>query len=749
MNDFIYIMGAKANNLKNLSMKIPKHKITVVTGISGSGKSSLVFDTLAAESQRLLNETYSSYIQQLLPHYKQPNVEEIKNLPVSIIIDQKKIVGNARSTVGTVTDIYTSLRLLFSRIAKPFIGYSMVYSFNNPVGMCPCCKGLGETKRINIKKLIDFDKSLNEGAINFPTFQPGGWRFTRYTETGNFDNNKKISDYSEDELNLLLYDIGSEPRNPTKNWPKTSTYIGIIPRITKSFIEKDDTKYKSDLKAIVEVELCPKCSGTRVNEVVRSAKIKDKSIADCAAMSIIELLNFVESIDDPAVDIVLKDLKKKLKSLQTVGLNYLSLNRSTSTLSGGESQRIKMTKHLNSALSDVLYIFDEPSVGLHPEDILGINKIIEGLKNKGNTVILVDHDPDVIKIADHVINIGEMAGAEGGYVTFEGTFKELLASDTITGSALSRRHSINSEKKHFESFYTLDNVSLYNVKNVSVKIPKNALTVVTGVAGSGKSTLIRHLFKQKYIAAKILDQSPIIGNNRSNILTYLNVFDKVREIFAKESHKNPSLFSYNGKGSCPVCNGKGYIKLDLAYMGDVKQICEKCNGKKYNDEALSIKWNGNSIYDILQLTVSETKEVFNNRQLNQAIHSLIDANLGYIKLGQSLDTFSGGELQRLKIAKTINKSENDLLILDEPSTGLHEADIDKLLLLFHKLLRKNITLIVLEHNLSIISQAQWIIDMGLQGGSFGGKVIFQGYPIDLIDLSKSYTAKHLSNYVGK
>ncbi|WP_200898501.1 ATP-binding cassette domain-containing protein [Gottschalkia purinilytica] len=624
----------------------------------------------------------------------------------------------------------------------------MVYSFNNPQGMCPLCKGLGETKRINIRKLIDFDKSLNEGAIKFPTFQPGGWRLTRYTETGNFDNNKKISDYSKDELNLLLYDTGSKPKNPTKDWPKTSTYIGVIPRITKSFIDKEDSQYASDLDYILEVQHCPECNGTRVNDVVRSAKIKGKSIADCVTMSITELLDFVESINNSSVEIVLKDLVKKLESLQTVGLNYLSLNRSTSTLSGGESQRIKMTKHLNSSLSDVLYIFDEPSVGLHPEDIVGINKIMKGLKHKGNTVILVDHDPDIIKIADYIINIGELAGANGGYVTFEGSYKELLTSDTITGKTLSRTHSLNQEKIEFTSFYTLNNVSLYNIKNASVKIPKNALTVVTGVAGSGKSTLIRYLFKEKYSQAKLLDQSPIRGSNRSNILTYLNVFDNIREIFAKLSHKNRSLFSYNSKGACPVCKGKGYIKLDLAYMGDIEQTCEKCNGKRYSDEALSFKWHGKNIYDILQLTVGEAKDLFDDYQINRAIQSLIDVNLSYIKLGQSLDTFSGGELQRLKIAKIIHENENNLLILDEPSTGLHEADIDNLLSLFYKLLEKGSTLIILEHNLSIISQAHWIIDMGLQGGSLGGKVIFQGYPVDLVGSTKSYTAKHLRNYIG-
>lgn len=747
MNNFISIVGAKTNNLKNISLKFPKYQVSVVTGVSGSGKSSLVFDTLAAESQRLLNETYSSYIQQLLPHYPQPFVDRIENLPVSIVISQKKLGGNARSTVGTVTDIYSSLRLLFSRIATPFIGYSMNYSFNNPKGMCERCKGLGEIKQIDITKLIDFDKSLNDGAIDFPTFQPGGWRLTRYTESGNFDNDKKIREYDERELNLLLNDLGSFPVNPTEKWPKTSTYIGIIPRITKSFVEKDDNKYTMQLNRVLEIKECPSCQGTRVNKLVRSARINEKSIADCVTMSISELIAFIKKIKSPSVQIILEDLIKRLKSLEDVGLSYLFLNRPTTTLSGGESQRIKMTKHLNSALSDVLYIFDEPSTGLHPEDIHGISKIIKGLKDKGNTVVLVDHDPDIIEIADYIIEIGQGAGNKGGNITFEGTYEELLSSNTITGKVLSTKVNINPERKISSDHYLLKNVSLHNVKKASVRIPKQSLTVVTGVAGSGKSTLIRYLFKSKYPEASILDQSQISGSIRSNALTYLNVFDKIRSIFAHHSGKSMSLFSYNGQGACPTCRGKGYIKLDLAYMGDVEQICEECHGKRYNKEALSVQWHGLTIDDTLQLPVNKAINLFEASLLRNVMQGLIDANLGYIKLGQSLDTYSGGELQRLKLAKLIYQNTSDLLILDEPSTGLHEIDIDNLLLLFHELLKENKTLIVLEHNVKIISSAQWIIDMGPSGGTLGGKVIFEGYPIDLLKIKDSYTANHLRRYI--
>ncbi|APX73004.1 excinuclease ABC subunit UvrA [Companilactobacillus allii] len=748
MDKFIEVKGARSNNLKNVSIRIPKNKITIFTGLSGSGKSSLVFDTIAAESQRLLNETYSSFIQRMLPTYEVPKVDQISNLPVSIIVDQKKIGGNIRSTVGTATEIYTGLRLLYSRLAKPFIGYSMIYSFNNPDGMCEVCQGIGEVNHIKIDKLIDFDKSLNDGAINFPTFQPGGFRWLRYTESGNFDNDKKIEDYTPEELKLLLYDKGSKPLNPTDKWPKTALYVGVIERIQKSIIEKAKNKYTDKLKSVMDIDICPECLGTRVNKRIRSAMIDNKSIADCVEMPIDELIDFLNHIKrNASTSLILKNILNRLQSLNMVGLNYLTLSRSTNSLSGGESQRIKMTKHLNSALSDVLYIFDEPSVGLHPEDLIGINKIFKMLRDKGNTVLLVDHDPDIIKIADNVVEMGESSGKNGGRITFSGTYQELLKSNTITGKSLSEKHQINTQRKNFKKYYQLSDVSLFNVKYASVKIPKNAMTVVTGVAGSGKSTLIRRLFVGKYPDSIVFDQSQIKGSSRSNILTYLGVFDDIRKLFAKKSHENVSLFSFNGQGACPECHGKGYIKFDLAYMGDVKQKCELCKGKQYNSEALEIRLNGRSIYDVLQLTASEALDLFDG-VIAKKIQFLIDAKLDYLNLGQRLDTLSGGELQRLKIAKSLlNSMDNDVLILDEPSTGLHEADIANLLELFNKLLLANKTLIILEHNLKIISQADWIIDMGPHGGRYGGNIVFSGYVTDLLNCYDSYTAKHLRKFI--
>ncbi|NFG61286.1 excinuclease ABC subunit UvrA [Clostridium botulinum] len=747
--EMIEILHANENNLKDISVNIPKKKITIITGLSGSGKSSLIFDTLAAESQRMLNETYSSYIQRLLPHYGRPNVEKINHLPVSIIIDQKKIGGNVRSTVGTVTDIYTLLRLLFSRIGKPFVGYSMNFSFNNTNGMCSYCQGLGVVKDIDIHKLINFDKSLNEGAIQFPTFKPGGWRLSRYTESGYFDIQKPIKDYSNLELNTLLYEEEKIPDNPTSNWHKTAKYTGLIPRIRSSFLEKEQKQYKKEIEQLVDEKICPHCGGKRLNTTILSCKIKGKSIGDCVDMPLNELKSFIQTIHEPKVQAVAHDILKHLSTLEEVGLDYLTLNRTTNTLSGGESQRIKMSKHLNSSLNDILYIFDEPSIGLHPHDITGINKIFKGLKEKGNTVIIVEHDPDVIKIADHIIDMGPKSGVHGGKIIFQGTYSEVLSSSTATGIALSQKHNIKETNKNFTYFYELNNVKMFNLKNLSVKIPKNALTIVTGVAGSGKSTLITRLFRNKYPDSILLDQRRIYTSSRSILATYMGLFDKIRTIFGKTSGQSNSLFSSNGEGGCPLCKGKGIIKTDLAFMDDVEQTCELCDGKRYKKEALNYKYNGYTISDILNLTVDEALTVFIDKDIKKILYTIQEVNLSYIKLGQSLDTLSGGELQRLKIASTLLNDTGEIYILDEPSTGLHESDIQKLIELLTKLIERGKTIITLEHNLSVMCHADWIIDLGPFGGFNGGELMYMGYPENIIRCSSSLTGKRLLEYTQR
>lgn len=749
MNDFIMIKNATTNNLKHVSVKIPKHKIVAVTGVSGSGKSSLAFDTIASESQRLLNETYSSYIQNLLPKYKKPIVDTINHLPVSLVISQKKIQGNARSTVGTITDIYSSLRLLYSRMAIPFIGYSMTYSFNHLDGMCKHCKGLGEIKEIEIDRLINFDKSLNDGAIQFPTFQKKGWRLTRYTASGYFDNDKKIAQYTDEELHRLLYSPKLKPENPSKDWHKTAEYVGVIPRIVASFVDVDTAKYKRELDRILKTSICPICHGTRLNTTVLGANIKGHSIADCSAMPITTLIDFMTRITDVAVSTIVSDIKKKLQNLCDVGLDYLTLNRATTTLSGGESQRIKMTKHLNSALTDVLYIFDEPSIGLHPQDIEGIVKIFRGIRDRGNSILFVDHDPDMIAIADEVINFGEGAGVGGGNITFQGTYKALLQSNTVTAKALSQKHSMSICKKKFSDYYQLNHVSKHNIEDISIKIPKNALTVVTGVAGSGKSTLIRSLFKTKYPQTTILDQSMPHVSSRSNLVTYLTIFDEIKKLYAKENKVDKTIFSTTGKGACPECRGKGVVKLDLAYLGETYQVCEKCSGQKFNPQTLSYTYRGKNLSQLLALTGTEAMLIFHdNLKIRHVLQALKNVKLDYIKLGQALDTFSGGELQRLKMAQLLSKKTSELIVFDEPSTGLHESDISDLLHLLHQLVSDGNTLIVLEHNLSIIAQADWLIDLGLKGGTLGGNLLFQGYPIDFIGCKNSYTAEHLRRFIS-
>lgn len=746
----IKIIGAKQNNLKDITVEIPKHKLTVFTGRSGSGKSSLVFNTIAAESERLLNETYSTYIQNQLQHYDKPIVDRIENLPVSMVIGQDRIGGNSRSTVGTISDIYSGVRLLWSRIGTPFVGYSMDFSFNNTNGMCKTCDGLGYIEDIDLNELLHFDRSLNEDAINFPSFSPDSWRGKRYLYSGLFDNNKKLKDYTKEELDTFLYQEPIKLKNPPSNWPKTAKFEGLIYRFRRSFLINDTyekKKFIKDVNRIVTEQVCPDCHGKRLNDKILSCKINDLNIAEFCDLTIDDEIQFLKEIKDDKAKYIIEPLVKQLEALKRIGLGYLTLSRETTTLSGGESQRIKLIRHLNSPLTDLVYIIDEPSVGLHPEDIENINQIMLSIRDKGNTVLVVEHDPDVIKIADYCVDIGPGSGNHGGEIIFTGKYNALLKADTPTGQALSRVHQFKPNVRTASDFINIEHITKNNLKDVSTRIPKGVLTAITGVAGSGKSTLVQTGLRNRADTIYI-DQKPVHATNRSNLLTYLNLFDDIRNYYSKATGLKKGMFSYNSEGACPNCNGKGVIKTELAFMSDFVQVCDECHGDRYREEVRSAKVNGYSIVDLLNLSVDEAIGVIPIDNVNKVLKSVVRTGLGYMTLGQSLDTLSGGESQRVKLSRYINESvKNHLFIFDEPTTGLHEEDIDTLKLVFDYLIDQGNTVIIIEHNLTMMTYADWIVDIGPYAGFAGGKVLYSGLPKGILQVEGSLTGKHLSRYI--
>lgn len=747
--DYIVIVNAKQNNLKNISLNIPKKKITVFTGVSGSGKSSLVFETIGAEAQRQFNETQTSFIRNRLQHIGVPEVDKIEHLNVPIIINQKRLGGNARSTVGTATDIYSSLRLLFSRMGTPFVGYSNVFSFNNPLGMCRECEGLGFVQALDITRLLNMEKSLNEGAIAFPTFQPGGWRLTRYTLSGYFDNDKKLKNYSKSEWAMLLNAAEHKPRHPDKQWGKTVKYEGLIPRIEKAFLKKDSKENitrKEALKNVIITKKCPVCNGARLNRKVLSCKILGKSIADCASLSVDELLEFIGTINAKTYQVLLDELSKKLHDIVTIGLQYLTLDRRTDTLSGGESQRIKMVRNLGNSLTDLLYIFDEPSIGLHPKDLQNIATIIQQIKEKGNTVIIVEHDPDLIRIADWVVDMGPGSGKLGGEIVYEGKFEGLQYSKGKTGSYFGQCFDFNHTPRQAEGYLEIKNASLHNLKNIHVRIPKQVLSVVTGVAGSGKSTLINKILPMFYPEIKVVDQALFAASVRSNLLTYLNLSDMIRKLFSKANKVSDKLFSRNSLGACENCNGLGVEKIDLAFMDDIEQPCELCGGSGFTAQVLDYHYKGKNIVDVMNMTVTEAAVFFPDESFHDAFDMLSNLGLGYLSLGQRLDSFSGGERQRLKLTRELNQS-NGIIVLDEPSTGLHPSDTQKLLNFIDELVKNRNTVIVIEHNLDIIAQADWVIDIGPGAGKYGGELLFEGTVADLLEDNISLTAVYLRQHL--
>lgn len=746
MQNNIIIKGARQNNLRNISLELPKNKIIVFTGVSGSGKSSLVFETIGAESQRQFNETYNSFIRHRLQHFNPPEVDQIQNLNVSIIINQKRIGGNARSTVGTVTDTYSFLRLLFSRIGKPFAGHASVFSFNNPKGMCPRCEGLGKISAINENELINRNKSLNEGAINFPGFQPGGWRWTRYVNSGYFDNDKKVKDFSKKEWELLMYAPEHKPVRPSREWGKTVLYEGVIPRIERSFLRKESkeyTRYKDRLTAIIQQTVCPECKGDRLNKEILASRINRKNIADCSKMQIDELIRFLQGINNHQVRTVVQELEKRLQHMQDIGLSYLSLGRDTSSLSGGESQRIKMVKHLGSSLTGLLYIFDEPSIGLHPADVDRLKRLIVQLRDKGNTILVVEHDPDLIMLADHVVDMGPEAGVKGGEIMYQGSLDGLAGANSLTAKYIFGKPMLNEDPRPFNETIRIRNAKKHNLKNISVEIPLGVFTVVTGVAGSGKSSLINQVLPQQYPDALLIDQGALQGSKRSHLASYSGIFDTIRQFFAKENQVSASLFSSNSEGACPECKGTGVITLDLAFMDEVAEVCDVCHGSGYRQDVLQYRFRGKNIHQVLQQTVDEAVDFFNGLSVQDTLRTITRLGLGYITLGQHLNSFSGGERQRLKLASELDDS-GKLFIFDEPTTGLHPSDIRKILKVFNELVDKGNTVIVIEHNLDVIAQADWIIDIGPGAGSEGGTIVFEGSPLAIIENERSVTGKYLA-----
>ncbi|HWW40962.1 excinuclease ABC subunit UvrA [Pedobacter sp.] len=747
MIKYITITHAKQNNLKNISLKIPKGKLTVFTGISGSGKSSLVFDTIGAEAQRQINESESSFARMRMQHYGIPDVERIENLNVPVIINQKRLGGNVRSTVGTATDIYSSLRLLFSRMGKPFVGYSNSFSFNNPLGMCPECEGLGYVQVVEVDELVDKDKSLNEGAIKFATFQPGGWRLTRYVDSGNFDNDKKLKNFSKKEWDLLLYAEEQKPKHPTKDWRKSAKYIGLIPRIKTAFLNREIEHRETirvSLEKVIVTKACPSCHGQRLAPKILSCKIKGKNIADCTMMTIEDLHAFISTLHSDTFDTILQEIRRKLQYVMNIGLQYLTLNRSTNTLSGGESQRIKMVRHLGNSLVDLLYIFDEPSIGLHPHDVMNIANIILKIRDKGNTVLLVEHDHDLIRLADHIVDMGPGAGKNGGKIVYQGDFAGLKQSKGLTGACFSEKTSYNKHPRTFKEVLTITKASLHNLKNISIDIPKGIFTVLTGVAGSGKSTLATKVLPFHYPQVTIIDQSLPAASYRSNLLTYLDLSDEVRKLFARANKVSDKLFSRNSEGCCPNCKGLGIEKIEMAFMDDIEQICDVCNGSGYHPKVLQYLYHEKNIAEIMEMTVHDAGAFFPKERFRSAFDTLIELGLDYLTLGQRMDSFSGGERQRLKLTRELSGTDK-IIIIDEPSNGLHPSDTKKLLKFLNVLVDSGNTLIVIEHNPDIIAHADWVIDLGPGAGNAGGRVMFQGSVKDLLNSKKSLTANYLQN----
>ncbi|GHE76348.1 ATP-binding cassette domain-containing protein [Streptomyces vinaceus] len=776
-HDLIRVHGARVNNLKDVSIEIPKRRLTVFTGVSGSGKSSLVFDTIAAESQRLINETYSAFVQGFMPTLARPEVDVLDGLTTAITVDQQRMGGDPRSTVGTATDVNAMLRILFSRLGRPHIGSAKAFSFNVASisgagavtvrrggqevkekrsfsitgGMCPRCEGRGAVTDIDLTQLYDDTKSLNEGAFTIPGYTGGGWNSRLYIESGFFDPDKPIAKYTKKELQDLLH------REPTrmKIAGINMTYEGLIPRVQKSMLSKDTESMQPHIRAFVERAVtfttCPDCAGTRLNEGARSSKIKRKNIADLCAMEIRDLAEWVRALDEPSVAPLLATLLGTLDSFVEIGLGYLSLDRASGTLSGGEAQRVKMIRHLGSSLTDVTYVFDEPTTGLHPHDIQRMNNLLLRLRDKGNTVLVVEHKPETIAIADHVVDLGPGAGSGGGTVCFEGTVEGLRTGGTITGRHFDDRASVKESVRKPTGTLEIRGAKAHNLRDVDVDFPLGVLTVVTGVAGSGKSSLVHGSIPSSEGVVSV-DQGAIKGSRRSNPATYTGLLDPIRKAFAKANEVKPALFSANSEGACPTCNGAGVIYTDLAMMAGVATTCEECEGRRFDASVLDYHFGGKDISEVLAMSVTEAEAFFGAGEghlpaAHRIVARLADVGLGYLTIGQPLTTLSGGERQRLKLA-THMAEKGGVYVLDEPTAGLHLADVEHLLGLLDRLVDSGKSVIVVEHHQAVMAHADWIIDLGPGAGHDGGRIVFEGTPAELVAARTTLTGEHLAAYVG-
>ncbi|MFK0241523.1 ATP-binding cassette domain-containing protein [Microbacterium sp. NPDC090281] len=774
-HDLIRVQGARENNLKDVSVDIPKRRLTVFTGVSGSGKSSLVFDTIAAESRRMIDETYSAFVQGFMPSVPRPDVDILEGLTTAIIVDQERLGANPRSTVGTVTDANAMLRILFSKLGQPFIGGPTAFSFNIPTqkasgvmtgpggekkivkdaiylgGMCPRCEGRGAVSDLDLAQIIDESKSLDEGAIMVPGYTADGWMVKGFSQSGFYPADKPIAEFTDKQRHLFLYGEVTKVKISGINM----TYEGLIPKITKSMLSKDLDALQPHIRAFVErvatFAVCPECDGTRLTEGARSSKIEGVSIADACRMQVTDLAEWVRGLDLPEAGPLLQALSANLDAFVTLGLGYLSLERPSGTLSGGEAQRIKMLRHLGSSLTDITYVFDEPTIGLHPHDIQRMNGLLLQLRDKGNTVLVVEHKPETIVIGDHVVDLGPGAGSAGGEICFEGTVEGLKASGTKTGDHLDDRAQLKDAVRAGTGAIEVRGATANNLQDVDVDIPTGVLTVVTGVAGSGKSSLI-HGSVSKREGVVAIDQAAIKGSRRSNPATYTGLLEPIRKAFAKANGVKPALFSANSEGACPSCKGAGVIITELGFMDTIETPCEDCGGKRFQTSVLEYKLAGKDITQVLDLPVSEARVFFSDGEAKLPAATAIlgrmeDVGLGYLSLGQPLSTLSGGERQRIKLAIQMGE-KGDVYVLDEPTTGLHLADVDKILGLLDRLVDAGKTVIVIEHHQAVMAHADWIIDIGPGAGHDGGKVVFEGTPTDLVSQKSTLTGEHLAEYVG-